>query len=803
MKVSFFRNYKDTSPYVSKDVSHYLDRIRDGASQDLVSKLRTTSDEDEQKELKKKLPLVCFNGHFAQRSKAGLKKASGLMVLDFDDFDNEKQAHELKERLKKDPHIYSVWFSPRMGVKALYRIVDVLNDEEFKVIYSQIQNKYPNLDSSGKDISRMCFESFDPNIFVNLQAEKFIPEIVEELTTENQDIGQLTNIPIQDQDIIANRLIKWFDKHFLSSQRNNSIFKLAASFNDFGLSENTAITYGMSYAKGQSKLPEVKKIIQSAYKNTSAFGTKFFEDTQKKKKITGMVMTGKKTKEIASKYPDIPKEKIETEIELIRNTVRVDEFWKFDEKGKLKIDSYMFKLYLQNLNYYKYYPVGNEKTFVFINKETNFLKQTNEFQIKDKVINNLIVNDEIDVFNYVAEQTRLFNNQYLSLIETADVSIERDGKDYAMIYFQNTAVKVYENKLEKIKYDDLDGHIWHDQVIKRDFVKADHHESMFRSFVWYISGQETGRYNTMKSIIGYLLHSHKTSANNKAIILNDEVISDNPNGGSGKGLLTNAISQMKKLSTIDGKTFDFNKSFPYQTVSTDCQVLAFDDVKKNFNFESLFSIITEGITIEYKGKDAIKIPIKDSPKVLISTNYTLKADGGSFERRMFEVELSSYFGSHHSPLDQFGCMLFDDWNSEEWARFDHFMINCVQYYLQNGLVTYEQKNLKIRKLINETSREFFEWMESKPENRNLDRIYYKQWMSDFTKDYNDFEKWLTQRLFNTWIKKYYSFKNISLSSGSTNGQRYYQVDLPDQAIDLEDEEDIWDEIEENLKNKKS
>lgn len=795
MKVSFFKKYSDTSPFVSKDVSHFLDRIREGKSAEIISKLRTSTDEDEQKELKKKLPLVCFNGHFSQRSKAGLKKSSGLMVLDFDDFKNEQEAKDLKENLKKDIHIYAAWFSPRMGVKALYRIVDVLNDEEFKVIYSQVQSKYQNLDSSGKDISRMCFESYDPNIYINLNAEKFIPEIVEELTIENQDIGQITNIPIKDQDIIANRLVKWFDKHFIASQRNNSIFKLAASFNDFGVSQSTALNYCMSYAKDNSRLREVQKVIESAYKNTSAFGSKFFEDAQKKKKITGMVMTGKKNKEISEKFPDISKDSIETEIELIRNTVRVDEFWKYDHNGKLKIDSYMFKLYLQNLNYYKYYPVGQEKTFVFINKETNFLKNSNEFQIKDKVINNLIINDEIDVFNYVAEQTRLFSNQYLSLIETADVSIERDGKDFAMIYFQNTAVKVKRGELEKIKYDDLDGHIWHDQVIKRDFVKADHHESMFRSFVWYIAGQETDRYNTMKSIIGYLLHSHKTSANNKAIILNDEVISDNPNGGSGKGLLTNAISQMKKLSTIDGKTFDFNKSFPYQTVSTDCQVLAFDDVKKNFNFESLFSIITEGITIEYKGKDAIKIPIKDSPKVLISTNYTLKADGGSFERRMFEVELSSYFGSHHSPLDQFGCMLFDDWDDDEWARFDHFMINCIQYYLQNGLVTYEQKNLKIRKLMNETSREFYEWMELKEKPKNLDRIYYKKWKADFVKDYVDFDKWLTQRLFNSWIKKYYTYKGIELSSGSANSVRYYQIDIAGQEIKSNEEDDIWDEIE--------
>lgn len=797
MKVSYFKTYLDTSPSVSKDVSFFLDRIRDGASKDIISKLRTASTEEEESALKKSLPLVCFNGHFTRRAKAGLKKSSGLMILDFDDFNSTDEAKELKETLKKDKHVFSTWFSPRMGVKALYRIIDVLNDEEFKEVYSQVKDKYPNLDDSGKDISRMCFESYDPNIYVNLEAEVFIPEVVEALTEENNDIGQVTNIPLKDQDVIANRLIVWFkDKeHFDPSKRNNSIFKLASAFNNFGVSKSTALNYCMSYAKDSSKLKEVQKVIESAYKKTSSFGTQFFEDTKKKKKLTNMVLTGKKQKEIEKHFSDIDKEALATEVEVIKNTVRVDEFWKFDFNGKMIIDPYMFKLYLQNLNYYKYYPVGNDKTFVFITKESNFLDNINEFQMKDRVMNNLLVNDEIDVFNSVANQTRLFTSQYLSMIETADVSIEKDGKDYAMIYFKNTAIKVTQSKVEEIDYDDLDGHIWTDQVIKRNFTNADHHESMFRSFVWYISGQETERYNTMKSIIGYLLHSYKTSANNKAIILNDEVISDNPNGGSGKGLLTNAISQMKKVSTIDGKTFDFNKSFPYQTVATDCQVLAFDDVKKNFNFEQLFSIITEGITIEYKGKDAIKIPIKDSPKVLISTNYTLKADGGSFERRMFEVELSSYFGSHHSPLDQFGCMLFDDWDDLEWARFDHFMVNCVQYYLEHGLVTYEQKNLKIRKLMNETAREFYEWMESKDEPRNLDRIYYKQWMADFTRDYNDFDKWLTQRLFNTWIKKYYSFKNISLSSGSTNGQRYYQIDLPDQAIDLDEEDDVWDEIE--------
>jgi hypothetical protein len=375
-------------------------------------------------------------------------------------------------------------------------------------------------------------------------------------------------------------------------------------------------------------------------------------------------------------------------------------------------------------------------------------------------------------------------------LNTAEVDTVRDEEDFAMIYYRNTALKVKDKGVQEISYDDLDGFVWRNQVVDRDYIKADHHESMFRTFLWLISGQEVERYNTMKSVIGYLLHSYKNSANNKAIILNDEVISDTPNGGSGKGLLTAAIGKMKKVSSIDGKTFDFSSSFPYQTVSSDCQILAFDDVKKNFKFENLFSVITEGITIEYKNKDAVKLSIEDSPKILVSTNYTIKTDGGSFQRRVFEVELSSYFGAHHSPFDEFGCMLFDDWNEQEWARFDQFMVNCVQYYLENGLVSYELKNLNIRKVMNETSAEFFEWMEGKELPANGERVDYKELYQLFLNEYEDFNKWLTQRIFNKWLSNYYEFRGVSYDNVSSNGKRYYEIVSGGREGDEEQGEDL-------------
>jgi hypothetical protein len=299
--------------------------------------------------------------------------------------------------------------------------------------------------------------------------------------------------------------------------------------------------------------------------------------------------------------------------------------------------------------------------------------------------------------------------------------------------------------------------------------------------LWKIAGEDEKRYNSLKSVIGYLLHSFKTSANNKAIIFNDETISENPNGGSGKGLFWNAISKLKRVASIDGKTFEFTKSFPYQTVSTDTQILVFDDVKRNFNFESLFSLITEGITLEYKGQNAIKLPVQQSPKILITTNYTVGGSGGSFERRKFEVELSGYFNASHTPIDEFGHLLFDDWDVKEWNRFYSFMLNCCQYYLEHGLQTYDHKNLETRKFIKDTSHEFYEWAQDDnlPVNVQIDK---KRKYTEFMEEHKDF-RWLTQRTFTRWVISWAKHNNWETVTGRTHNMRWIRINAPDVPVE--------------------
>lgn len=773
MKINFFKNKESVSPDERpKDVTYYLDRIQNGKHEKIIKELRAELNPDKKKKIKGSLPAVTFCGTFKTRKKDQLKEGSGLAILDFDKLSD---VFEYKDKLKSNDYIFACWISPSGdGLKALVKIPIIGNDSDYKNIYKQLCVIFPDLDTSGSDISRLCFESYDPEIYINLDSEKFIPTYPEK-AIEVINLGTITNIPLIDNDEIANRLIVWFKKHFNNSARNSSLFKLAIGFNDFGVSKMTCERYLNSFAESDFTINEISQLINSAYKNTAAFGTKQFEDKIKRKQIENIVLSGKKNKEVIEKFKEIDPEKLESEIQIIKNNIRFDEFWSFTDKGKLEVSAYRFKLYLESLNYRKFYPSEKTKTFIFVKKENKFIDIITEFQIKDDILSNLVLNNQLEAFDVAAENLTLFSSKYLSMIDTADIKMDKDSDKFAMIYYSNLALKVSKDSIDKIEYESMDSFVWKSQVINRDYVDVDHHESQFRSFIWFASGQSRDKYNTMKSVIGYLLHSHKTASNNKAIIFNDETISDTPNGGSGKGIIINGIGHMKKTSTIDGKTFDFNKSFAFQTVNTDTQVLAFDDVRKNFDFERLFSVITEGITIEYKGKDAIKIPVQDSPKIIISTNYTIKSDGGSFQRRIFEIEMSDYFGVHHTPLDQFGNLLYDEWNIDEWNRFDKFMINCLQYYLLNGLVKSKTNNLELRKFINETSQEFYEFaITDNCIKLNL-RIGKNELLNEYYNEYPDAKKFVTNRTFMKWIKKYADHNKLSYSEGNTNGQRWFEL----------------------------
>lgn len=481
---------------------------------------------------------------------------------------------------------------------------------------------------------------------------------------------------------------------------------------------------------------------------------------------------------------------IERDINSFLNAYGKEEgdFWIIEklENGKwdISINHYDFIKFLEAKGFAKKY-LNND--YVFIKSENNVVDQLQLEKIKDFILE-YIREYYSDSPSYKRELlNRLysksgyyFGEKLIECIPSIELNVIQDKKDEANFYFKNGFVRVDKNNgITLHNYSDLDGRIWKSQIIERDFAPLNGgQKSVYEQFLFNVAGEKDDRLKTIKSSIGYLLHGYKDRGNPKAIILVDEKIPKNgePNGRTGKSLFGNALSQIKKSSRIDGKDFSFGGKFTYQEVFLDTKIVEFNDVKRDFDFENLFSVITDNMKIENKGEKAFQLRFEESPKILISTNYTIKGKGASFEDRKFEVEFSNHYNEDYKPKDDFGHIFFDEWDAREWNRFDNFMLECVELYLMEGLVRYQQINLDKRKLMDETAPEFVEFAEQEiqigPEYEKTN-LYNK-----FKMQYMDFNSWLKQRTFTNWTRCYADYKNTNYKDRKSDGNSYFTLKDP-------------------------
>lgn len=746
-KVTIFKNIKETEAPFHRDVSMVLQRIKDGATKSLVKQIRAEKNKAQRNELKKKLPAICFSGVFNKRLDSAIIEHSGLMCLDFDGHEKRKELLEHKERLTKDRFVYSVFISPSgNGLKVLVKIPPIADKHVsyFNSLMKYFDSQY--FDKMCKNVSRVCYESYDPLLHINENSALW-DTIAEPTYKEvNSSIDPAT-IPITDENKVVEILVKWWEKKYPMTEgsRNQHAFVLAMAFNDYGINKSLAGYVLNQFATEGFNLTEITRTIDSAYANTMNFGTKYYEDEDKLDLIKNKIRRGVSKKEIRHQLNEagVDGEVIESVIVRIESENSKQTFWEKSDKGTIKIVHFSFKKFLEDNGFFKYCPEGG-KHYVFVKVTNNLIDHTSEKQIKDFILNHLIELDDLSIYNYFADNVRFFRDEFLTLLSTVDIYFIEDTKDSAYLYYKNCAVKITKGLIEPIDYIDLGGYVWKDHIINRNFKICDDVGCDYKTFISNICANDKSRVITMESTIGFMMHGHKNLSYCPAVILNDEVISDNPEGGTGKGLFMNALSQMKKLVVIDGKAFAFEKSFPYQLVSADTQILCFDDVKKHFDFERLFSVVTEGLTLEKKNKDAIKIPFSKSPKIGITTNYAIKGSGNSFARRKWEIELHQHYNKNFTPLDEFGKHFFAEWDEDEWCVFDNYMTACLQNFLSTGLVKSAFVNLQIRQLSAETSHDFIEWcglVEGQQTNKpiNVGQKYIKQDLYfEFIGEYPDY-----------------------------------------------------------------
>lgn len=731
------------------NVTEVLDRIKRGVNKNLIDQIRNESNKEKRNSLKKNLLWICFSGKFKTRHNDDLLKHSGLICLDFDNFPNTQTLFTWKGKLKSDIHTYAVFVSPSgNGLKVLVRVPECKNNDEHNLRFDAISEYWKHciyFDKNVKGVSRVCYESYDNNLFINEYSEVFteIAEPKSEFKNEITESTLLDNTP----DTFK-KLLVWFESKYNLSKgnRNVNLLYLFSACRDYGISENDALIYISNYASVYAEdfnsiNGELNRIAKSAYSKPSA-----------NKKMVKL-----EVESIAIEQDDsIETDNFAFEDELEyeeNNSFEIPdqvEFWKWNNSG-FKIDFLELKKFLQDHGFYRYEL--NEKDFIFIRVKENTIQEVDVRHIKDFLLRCLETWDKPDIYNMIAENTK-FKKEYLNYLDPFEVNWNKDTKDTGWIYFNNVAVKVTKDKIEQVKYIDLDGFIWKTKKLNRNFSLLEKYDCVgcdFARFVENICKKDENRIKSFQSGIGYLLHSFKSKSTVKAVIFNDEILSDDAMGGTGKGLTMQIIGTQKNVVIIPGADFNTGKDFAWQRINFDTDIVLIDDIEKSFKYKKLFTFLTDGWPIRKLYQDELFMAPEDSPKIAINTNYTLKGDTDSYARRKFELELYPHYSKSYQPIDDFKREFISEWPDDEKNKCDNYLLYCLKDFLNNGLIEPEYVNLQAKKLIINTSEDFISFAEFKLHNNT--KYNKKDLYLSFKNDHGiGLNEYPNQKVFTLWME---------------------------------------------------
>lgn len=713
-----------------------------------ITSLRNITDENDRRKYKaQNLPYFSL-GLFKNNIRKNKNLIStNFMIIDVDKISEEK-LKKLKQRLDQDKNIFCYFLSPSgNGYKVVYRFAEAITDpnhfNDNYLHYSEMfERKYDvETDSSTQDVSHACFFSYDPDLCLNEDAETL--EVIPKKTVPNE--------------IKKNPKKKSKVKKGKKGKGDKDRKKIRLS---------TAV-----------KPQEEGRRHWSLITAVGHFITLGLDD----KTILGLALALNNQND-----PPKPESEIVKDVtKLIKKSERLEgDFWTIN-RNHLEIYSAKYIDFLSSRGFAKVYY---DKSYIYVRIEDNIADEIIIPHINDYINNYLNeLNGEMELYKeqireeLIGRSGKYFGDTMLANIKPIELSVKNGNKDTGFIYFKKCYVVGKKNENPEINsYTTLKSPIWRSSILDREFnyVNIKYQQSEFEQFLWNVSRNNEDRFVSLCSALGYLIHGYKDKSNAKAIIAVDEKISDNPNGGSGKSLFGEAISHMKNSVRVDCKNFTFKPSFTFQEVEISSEILEFNDAGQNFNFEKLFSVITDDMHIEYKGKTPIRVPFDESPKILISTNYTIPGNGGSYERRMFELEFSDHYNPKHAPIDEFGHNFFEDWDTEEWNRFDNFMLECLMLFLDEGLIPYEKINLDRRKLFDRTSMEFVEYMENH---------FIYDYECDKESVYADFKRHIgyendymnkcpvKKNTFTKWLKYFSNHTNKEYRERPSNGLTYIRI----------------------------
>ncbi|MDH1881035.1 VapE domain-containing protein [Empedobacter sp. GD03797] len=285
MVVSIFKNFNEVVE--NQKIIEVLNDIKTGKYINVITYLRKSLAESKMEayeRAKKSLPAFTPSASFNGGRKLEFVTAyTQIVVLDIDKLTKE-QLTNAKALAQETPYTYSAFISPSgNGLKIFVRVNS--SQENHKEAFLALQKFYEEflslaIDKSGKDVTRLCFVSYDTDLYLNenatvypvISTEDLMPYI-EQSKEVIQESTAIVNNDFATQNFTSDYLatyehcVRFTEKKesYINGNRNNFVHLLACNLNRKGVPLPMAMGYILSDYNYDAK--EVTATVNSAYKN--------------------------------------------------------------------------------------------------------------------------------------------------------------------------------------------------------------------------------------------------------------------------------------------------------------------------------------------------------------------------------------------------------------------------------------------------------------------------------------------------------------------------------------------------------
>jgi len=277
--VTIFKNFNEVVEH--KTISTILEEIKTGKYRPGIIYLRKSLAENKTEaynKAKKSLPAFTPSGKFVGGRKLEfLANYSSCIILDIDKL-SAADLQNAKHLANQSEFTFASFISPSgNGLKILVKInSDKANHKEaFLLVQAHYESILKlEIDKSGKDLTRLCFYSYDENLYYNENAKIFSVTEQEKEPKANieREFKRTEPTIVINSDAIYNHCVNFTEKkvQFLNGSRNVFVHQLACNLNRKGVSLQEALGYILTDFGYDEK--EVTQAINSAYGNSHEFG---------------------------------------------------------------------------------------------------------------------------------------------------------------------------------------------------------------------------------------------------------------------------------------------------------------------------------------------------------------------------------------------------------------------------------------------------------------------------------------------------------------------------------------------------